>query len=196
MPEENPQPPAANVPTPNPSPSVTSFHIGEEFGTAKKNLPPTRIVLIGVGIVLFVGAILAVLERPQSSATGSIDQMVSVEIPNQGSVMAAINVSFRNNGVKPFWIHTIKAELETASGTFSDDAGSPSDFDRYYQAFPALKQYAIQPLEREAKIEPGAQIQGTIIVSFPVTPEAFASRKALKVIIQPYDQPAPLVLTK
>jgi hypothetical protein len=196
MPEERPQPPAANVPTPNPSQSVTSFHIGEEFGTAKKNLPPTRIVLIGVGIVLLVGAILAVLERPQSSATGSIDQMVSVEVPNQGSVMAAINVSFRNNGVKPFWIHTIKAELETASGMFSDDAGSPSDFDRYYEAFPALKQYAIQPLEREAKIEPGAQTQGTIIVSFPVTPEAFASRKALKVIIQPYDQPAPLVLTK
>jgi hypothetical protein len=195
MPEESPQPPA-NVPTPNPSQAVTSFHIGEEFGTAKKNLPPTRIVLIGVGIVLLIGAILAVLERPQSSATGSIDQMVSVEIPNQGSVMAAINVSFRNNGIKPFWIHTIKAELETASGTFSDDAGSPSDFDRYYQAFPALKQYAIQPLEREAKIEPGAQTQGTIIVSFPVTPEAFASRKALKVIIQPYDQPAPLVLSK
>jgi hypothetical protein len=196
MPEESPQPPAANAPAPQPSRPVTSFRIGEEFGTAKKNLPPVQIVLIGVGIVLLVGAILAILERPQSSATGSIDQMVSVEIPNQGSVMAAINVSFRNNGVKPFWIHTIKAELETASGTFSDDAGSPADFDRYYQAFPALKQYAIQPLEREAKIEPGAQTQGTVIVSFPVTPEAFAGRKALKVIIQPYDQPAPLVLTK
>jgi hypothetical protein len=122
--------------------------------------------------------------------------MVSVEIPNQGSVMAAINVSFRNHGVKPFWIHTIKAELETTDGTFSDDAASPVDFDRYYQAFPALKQYAIQPLEREAKIEPGGQTQGTLIVSFPVTPVAFASRKVLKVIIQPYDQPAPLVLTK
>jgi len=175
---------------------VRSFRIGEEFGTAKKNLPPARIVLIGVGIVLLVGAILAVFERPQPSATGSIDQMVSVEIPNQGSVMAAINVSFRNHGVKPFWIHTIKAELETTDGTFSDDAASPVDFDRYYQAFPALKQYAIQPLEREAKIEPGGQTQGTLIVSFPVTPVAFASRKVLKVIIQPYDQPAPLVLTK
>ncbi len=196
MPDESPLPPTANAPASQPSESVANFHIGEEFGTAKKNLPPARIVLIGVGIVVVVGAVLAFFQRPRPSATGSIDQMVSVEIPNQGSVMAAINVSFRNNGVKPFWIHTIKAELETANGTFSDDAASPADFDRYYQAFPTLKQYAIQPLEREAKIEPGGQIQGTIVVSFPVTPEAFAGRKVLKVIIQPYDQPAPLVLTK
>jgi len=98
--------------------------------------------------------------------------------------------------VKPFWIHTIRAELETANGNFTDDAASPVDFDRYYQAFPALKQYAIRPLEREAKIEPAGQTQGTIIVSFPVTPEAFAGRKALKVIVQPYDQPVPLVLSK
>jgi hypothetical protein len=196
MPEESPLPPAANAPAAKLPQSKTSFQIGEEFGTAKKNLPPVRIVLIGVGIVLLVGAVLSLLERPQPSATGSIDQMVSVEIPNQGSVMAAINVSFRNHGVKPFWIHTIKAELDTGQGTFPDDAASPADFDRYFQAFPALKQYAIAPLEREARIEPGGQTQGTIIVSFPVTPEAFAGRKVLKVIIQPYDQPAPLVLTK
>lgn len=192
MADENPQGSAANAP----AQPATDFRIGEEFGTAKKNLPPVRIVLIGVGIVIVIGAIVAFLERAKPSATGSIDQMVSVEIPHQGAVMVAVNVSFRNNGEKPFWIHTIKAELDTANGTFSDDAASPVDLDRYYQAFPALKQYAIEPLQREAKINPGAQTQGTIVVSFPVTPEAFASRKVLRVIIQPYDQPAPLVLMK
>ena len=195
MPDQTP-PSAPNSPAPNPPQPGTNFQIGEEFGTAKKNLPPVRIVLIGVAIVIVVGAVLAFMQRAQSSAAGSIDQIVSVEIPNQGSVMVAVNVSFQNNGKKPFWIHTIKAELETASGTFSDDAAAPVDFDRYYQAFPALKQYAIEPLQIETKINPGGQIRGTIIVSFPVTPDAFAQRKALKVIIQPYDQPAPLVLTK
>jgi hypothetical protein len=196
MPDQTPLPSAANSPTPNRPPPATDFQIGEEFGTAKKNLPPTRIVLIGVGLVVVVGAVLAFMQRAQPSASGSIDQMVSVEIPNQGSVMVALNVSFQNNGTKPFWIHTIKAELDTANATFSDDAAAPVDFDRYYQAFPALKQYAIAPLLHEAKIAPGGQIQGTIIFSFPVTPDAFANRKVLKVIIQPYDQPAPLVLTK
>jgi hypothetical protein len=196
MPDESPAPSASNTPTTSPSQPTSDFEIGEEFGTAKKNLPPARIVLIGIAIVIVAGAILALKQRPRSSATGSIDQMVSVEIPNQGSVMVALNVSFQNNGTKPFWIHTIKAELDTANGTFSDDAAAPVDFDRYYQAFPVLKQYAIDPLQHEAKIKPGDKIQGTLIFSFPVTPDAFASRKVLKVIIQPYDQPAPLVLTK
>jgi hypothetical protein len=111
-------------------------------------------------------------------------------------IMVAINVAFQNNGIKPYWIHTIKADLDTGSATFSDDAASPADFDRYFQAFPTLKQHALAPLEREAKIIPGGHIQGTIIVAFPVTPDAFANRKSLKVTIQPYDQPVPLVLTK
>jgi hypothetical protein len=196
MPDESPSPGTLNTPTTNPSQPANSFEIGEEFGTAKKNLPPARIVLIGVAIVIVVGAILAFMQRAKSSATGSIDQMVSVEIPNQGSVMVALNVSFQNNGTKPFWIHTITAELDTGNGNFSDDAAAPVDFDRYYQAFPVLKQYAIEPLQHEAKIKPGDKTQGTVIFSFPVTPDAFANRKLLKVIIQPYDQPAPLVLTK
>ncbi len=181
---------------PGPAQPGMKFEIGEEFGTAKKNLPPARIIGIGVAIVVVIGAILAFTQRAKPSASGAIDQLVSVEIPNQGSVMAAVNVSFRNNGEKPFWIHTIKADLETANGTFSDEAASPVDFARYYEAFPTLKQNALEPLQREAKVSPGAQAQGTVIFSFPVTPDVFASRKAFKVIIQPYDQPSPLVLTK
>jgi len=196
MPDETPLRPAVNAPAAGPAQPATKFDIGEEFGTAKKNLPPAKIVLIGVAILVVVAGIVALLQRPKSSATGSIDQMVSVEIPNQGSVMVALNVSFRNNGTKPFWIHTIKADLETANDSFSDTAASPVDFDRYYQAFPALKQFAIEPLQIEAKINPGGQIQGTVIFSFPVSPDAFANRKVLNVIIQPYDQPAPLVLSK
>jgi hypothetical protein len=194
MPEETPQPIAAN---PGPAtPPQQDFDIGEEFGTAKKNLPPAKIIAVGVGILLVIAGIAALWQRPKSSASGAIDQMVSVEIPNQGSVMVALNVSFQNNGTKPFWIHTIKADLETATGTFSDEAASPADFSRYYEAFPALKQYAIDPLQTEAKINVGGRTQGTVIFSFPVTPDAFANRKVLKVSIQPYDQPAPLVLTK
>jgi hypothetical protein len=186
----------ANAAPSTPAQPPTDFQIGEEFGTAKKNLPPARIVLIGVAAVIVVGGILAFLQRPRTSAAGSINEVVSVEVPNQNLVMVALNVAFQNGGTKPFWIHTIKADLETASGHYSNDAISPVDFDRYYQAFPALKQYALQPLQREAKIEPGGQIKGTIIVGFPVTADAFVSRKSLKVSIQPYDQPVPLVLTK
>ena len=194
MPDEIPSPPPASAPTPA-QPS-TQFHIGEEFGTAKKNLPPAKIVAIGVGVVAVVAIILALAQRPHSATTGSIDDIVSVEVPDQNMVMVAINVSFQNNGVKSYWIHTINADLDTTSGSFTDDAASPSDFDRYFQAFPILKQHALPPLEREAKINAGGLAKGTIIVAFPVTPDAFASRKSLRVTIQPYDQPVPLVLSK
>jgi hypothetical protein len=172
------------------------FRIGEEFGTAKKNLPPVKIILIGVAVIAVVATIASLVQRPHSATTGSIDDVVSVEIPDQNLTMVAINVSFQNNGAKPYWIHTIKADLDTGTGSFTDDAASPADFARYFQAFPTLKQHALDPLEREAKINPGARTAGTIIVAFPVTPDAFANRKSLKVTIQPYDQPMPLVLTK
>jgi hypothetical protein len=188
------------IPSPQPVPTPpqprTDFRIGEEFGTAKKNLPPLKVIGIGVGIIVVVWAIAAFVQRPQPSATGAIDEVVSVEIPNQHAVMVAINVAFQNNGAKPFWIQTIKAEVQTTDNSYSSDAASAVDLDRYYQAFPALKQYAGTPLQREGKVDVGSQAKGTIVVSFPVTPEAFASRKLLRVTIQPYDQPAPLVLTK
>lgn len=196
MPEETPTSPTPSTPAPEPPEPGSDFRIGEEFGTAKKNLPPVRILLIGAGLILVIGAIAAFLQRPQTAAAGAIGEIVAVEIPQQNSVMAAINVSFTNRGAKAFWIHTIQVQLDTAEGSFTDDAASAADFDRYLQAFPALKQYAAAPLAREAKVDPGGQIKGTILVSFPVTPDAFASRKSLKVTIQPYDQPAPLVLTK
>jgi hypothetical protein len=198
MPEDIPSRPPAipSAPASSPSAPGTPFHIGEEFGTAKKNLPPVKIVLIGVAVIAVVALITSLTQRPHSATTGSIDDVISVEVPGQNLVMVAINVSFQNNGIKPYWIHSIKADLDSGSATFSDDAASPADFDRYFQAFPTLKQHALAPLEREARINPGGQARGTIIVAFPVTPEAFNNRKSLTVTIQPYDQPVPLVLTK
>jgi len=189
------EPPPPPVSTAEPQPS-TKFDIGEEFGTARKNLPPAKIVLIGVAIILLLAGIIALLQRPHAQATGTIDDVTFVEIPNQNAVMAAINVSFRNNGEKPFWIHTMKADLDTGNGKFSDDAASVADFERYYQGFPALRQNAIAPLQPEQKINPGAQASGRMIVSFPVTADAFKNRKSLKVTLQPYDQAVPLVMTK
>lgn len=188
--------PTTPPPVAEPSAPPTRFDIGEEFGTAKKNLPPTKIVLIGVAIIVVVAAIVAMLQRPHAQATGTIDDVTFVEIPGQQSVMAAINVSFRNNGEKPFWIHTMKADLDTGSGKFSDDAASGSDFERYYQGFPDLRKNAVAPLEPEQKINPGNQASGRVIVTFPVAADAFKNRKSLTVIIQPYDQAVPLVMTK
>jgi hypothetical protein len=75
-------------------------------------------------------------------------------------------------------------------------AASAIDYDRYFQAFPSLKEHALAAIPPETKIPIGGQTQGTVVVSFPVTQDGFDKRKSLSVAIQPYDQPLPIVLTK
>ena len=197
MSEETPSRPAAPPPSqPDPGPAPRPFHIGEEFGTPNKNLPPARIVLIGVAAVVLVALVIAFVQRPHSMATGSIDNIVPVALPGQSSVMVAIHVSLHNTGEKPYWIRSIEAGVDTDAGNYTDQSAPAVDYDRYFQAFPPLKVNAPPPLRRESMIGPNADMKGMIIVSFPITADAFAKRKALRVTIQPYDQPKPLILTK
>src|SRR5882724_7701875 len=197
MPEEQPPVPSTPPSTPaSPPESDTSFDISEEYGTAAKNLPPAKVVAIGIGLIVVIALIVGLTQRPKVSASGSIDNVTSMEMPNQNSVMVALAISMQNHGKKRFYIHDIQSELETGSGKFTDEAASGVDFERYFQALPALKEHALAPLKPETMIEPGGETNGTIIVSFPVTAVEFANRKSIKVTIRPYDQPVPLVLTK
>jgi hypothetical protein len=194
-----PAPNSAGTPTPPtltaPSSQRIDFNIGEEFGTAKRNLPPAGIVLICIAAVAIVVAIVSFQERAKPQGGGSIDLVSAAEIPGQKMVLVAITLTLRNNANNSLWIHTLKGQLTAAGGqTYEDEAASAVDLDRYFQAFPVLKESAEPPLPPETKILPGATQRGTIMFSFPVTKEAFDQRKSLTVAIQPYDQPLPVVL--
>jgi hypothetical protein len=190
--------PPAPEPVVSPRPiiePITEFHIGEEFGTGRRNLPPAGIVLICLAVVALIVGIFAFKGRPKPQGAGSIDLVAAAEVPGQNMVMAAITFTLRNSADKPLWVHTLKAQLTTDDGkTFDDDAASAVDLDRYFQAFPALKESSAPPLSPETKLLAGSEQRGTIIVSFKVTKEAFDQRKSLTVTIQPYDQLLPVVL--
>ena len=192
-PEPIPEPEAAPILDLGPGPGI---NIGEEFGTAKRNLPPARIVAIVLGTAAVLLGIFAFVTRAKPQGNGSVDSIAVVEIPDQHAVMVAVNVTLHNSGKKSLWVHDIKAKLTTDGGEFTDEAASAVDFDRYFQAFPALKEHAIAAIPPETKIPPDGQAQGTVVVSFPVTKDDFEKRKSLSVAIQPYDQPLPVVLTK
>jgi hypothetical protein len=162
----------------------------------ERKLPPAKIVLITLGALAVVLAIYGFLGRAKPQGAGSLDNIAAIEVPNQNSMLVAITVTLHNSGEKPLWIHTIQGKLKTASNEYSDDAASAVDFDRYFQAFPPLKQNAIAALMPETKIMPGNEARGTVVVSFPVTQAEFDKRQSLSVIIQPYDQPLPVTLTK
>lgn len=194
--------PAGSTPTPQPAkpgldlgPGV-GIHVTEDMATPERKLPPAKLVAIVLGVLLVVLAIYGFVGRAKPQGAGSIDNLAVVEIPNQNSVLVAVTVTLHNSGEKPLWIHTIQGKLKTASNEYSDDAASAVDFDRYFQAFPALKQNSLPALMPETKIMPGNEARGSVIVSFPVVQADFDKRQSLSVSIQPYDQPLPVVLTK
>lgn len=197
-------PEPATVPPPDTagpnSSGGASFHIGDEFGTAKRNLPPARIVLIGIALLAVVGAIVSFTQRAKPQGAGGITAVADAEVPNQSMVLVAIQLDLRNTGEKSLYVHTLKASVETGSGTLTDDSPvSQVDYERYLQAFPALRSAAdagSAALVPETKIPPGQEIHRSIIVGFPTTHDAFQNRKSLTVSIQPYDQPLPIVLKK
>jgi hypothetical protein len=188
-------PHAAATPVAPPSAPVTDFHIGEEFGTAKRNLPPARIVAICVvGIAILVG-IIAFVERAKPQGGGAISNVAAAEVPDQNIVIAAITFTLHNADQKSLWVRSLKAQLATAEGqSYESQAASAIDFDRYYQLFPSLKEGSAPAISPETKLTTGTETKGTIVVSFPVTKDAFDHRKSLAVVIQPYDQPLPITL--
>jgi hypothetical protein len=195
--QTEPQQQTQKQPEPQPSPpdEQSKFDIGEEYGTARKNLPPAGILAICIAVVLVIVAVYSLTHRAHALSTGSIDDVTAVDVPGQNMVMVAINVTVQNNADKPSWIHTIGATLDTGKGKFDDDASPAVDAQRYFQAFPALKQHAVAFLMPEARLDPKNKTSGMIVVSFPVTQDVFNARKSLTVTVTPYDE-MPVVMKK
>jgi hypothetical protein len=188
--------PSAPVVTPPPAQRGPTINIGDEFGTAKRNLPPVKVLLLATAGVLLIAGAAAFFQRARPQAAGSLDLISAVEIPNQNAVLVALTFTLHNSGEKSLWVHGVQGKLLTSSGEQSSDALSAIDFDRYYQAFPALKASAELALAPEDKLLPGQEVKRTVMVSFPVTLDSFNQRRSVSVVIQPYDQPVPVVLTK
>ena len=146
--------------------------------------------------MLVVVIIASVLKRATPQASGSLDNVLAVEIPGQGSTMVALTFTLRNTSEKILYVHTLEGKLTAPSGESTADAVSAIDFDRYFQAFPALKSGAQPALPPETKLQPGDSTTRTIIVAFPITLDVFNQRKSVSVVIWPYDQTVPVVLTK
>jgi len=167
--------------------------ITEEFDSAKRTLPaviPLAIALLVV-VVFIVGV--GYVFRAKPVAQGQIDSVYAGQNQAQPNSMVTIQVTLRAVGEKPLYIKSITADLATQDNSYTDDAASASDYQRYFQAYPDLRDHATKPLQVEDKIAPGGEERGTVIVSFPVNKAQFEGRKSLTVTIEPYDQ-QPIVL--
>jgi len=185
--------PPSTPPKPAAGPTI---NIGEEYGTAKKNLPPAKIVLLTIAAVVVVVIFASFLKRAKPQASGTIVNVAAVEIPGQDSTMVALTFELHNTSDKILYVHSLQSSVKSPSGDATADAVSAVDFGRYFQAFPSLKNGAQPPLTPETKIQPGESVTRTIIVAFPKTLDAFNQRQSVSVIVWPYDQNLPVVMTR
>src|SRR5580700_3649569 len=201
MPDQTPVPPLKpgapqSSSQASPVPAGPTIHIGEEYGTAKKNLPPAKIVLLAVAAVLVVVLIASFVKRAKPQASGTLDNIAAVEIPGQGSTMVALSFTIRNTSDKILYVRSLEGSIKAAGVDSTAQAVSAVDFDRYFQAFPTLKVGAQPALPPETKIQPGETVARTIIVAFPVTLDVFNQRTSTSVVIWPYNETVPVTLTK
>jgi hypothetical protein len=170
--------------------------VQQDMAAPERKLPPVKILLIAIATLGLAVVIFSFFSRAKPQGAGSVDNVAAVEIPGQNAMLVALTVTLRNTGEKPLWIHSLQGKLTTPANNYSDDAASAVDFERYFQAFPALRQNSTQALMPETKLMPGQSVRGTIVVSFPVRQDEFDKRKSISAVIQPYDQPVPVELTK
>jgi Domain of unknown function (DUF4352) len=194
-PNPNP-PPATPVHKPKEQEPIDRAHVpmSEEFDRAKWTLPPMGVVGIALAIVAVALLIFGYVFRAKPVAAGGIGDVSAVQLQDN-TILAAIQLNLSNITEKSWYIKEISATATTDQGEHTDTAATATDSARYFQAFPDLGKGALPILKFDQKINPGQQVAGTIVVSFPITKEQFDSRKSLTVKILPFDN-QPFTLTK
>src|SRR5579871_4207818 len=114
---DNPKPPAEKQPAP--VPQAPGY---DEFGTAKRNLPPAAPVAIALAIVGIVVAVIAYTQRAKPAAQGHIDGVWFSQPANMSSPMLLLEVTLQNTSDKVFYIKSIQAGIKTEQGEQSDEA--------------------------------------------------------------------------
>lgn len=157
-----------------------------EMDAPERTLPPLVPVLI-VALVL-AGAIAAFVmkSRPKPAATASMTKISSVQ-PSEGRVLVGIELNIRNTYEKAIYIHTLEVKCTTPTGDYSDTPAAAADLPRYFKAYPDVASDKT-PLIDNVKVEPGQQVNGYILVAFPIPKDDFDKRKSLQTTINLYDQ--------
>lgn len=168
----------------------------EEFDRAKWTLPPLGVVAIALVLVAIIAGVAGWLTRPAPSVAGEITDVFGVATPD-GKTLATLQVVVRNTAErgKPIFVKHITASVKAGGQEYADDAASGEDFERYFQAFPALKEHTTTPMRPETRVPAAMEAKGSIIVLFPVPLEQFNARESVSAHINLYDR-KPLILKK
>ena len=186
-----PQPTEHRLPeTQQPSAAASAPYVYEMDSTRPSLLKP-----IGIAVVIIAICALAVLyfTRIPPAASGKIEKVIPVEQVTKDRVLVTIEASVRNQAQHDIFVRGVDAKITTPQGEASDVPAPVTDLQRYFSAYPELKQSDAPPLADNFKISPGEEQKGMFVVGFPVPKDAFDKRQSLEVTIHFYNQ-RPLVI--
>lgn len=158
--------------------------ITEELDDSKHTMPNLGPMVIALVLVTIVVGAVAIAFRARPVASGRIDEAFAVDVTNQHTSMASIQLTLKNVSSKPINLEDVIVTLHTESGDYSDTMAPFSDFQRYLTAFPELRAHSIDGLVRGTKLQPGSEISGSVVVNFPVTREKFDTRRAISATVK------------
>ena len=127
-------------------------------------------------------AIYPVQAKISGGAAGLAGQQGQDEIINQLLVFA--HVRLHNPNKAPITITDDWGVVTLADGSLQRSIGaSTADFDKVFQAYPQLAPLRMDPLRRDAQIQPGQSLDGLVVFSYPISRDDWDKRKSAQVTV-------------
>jgi len=127
-------------------------------------------------------AIYPVQAKITGGAAGNAGEQGQDEIINQLLVFA--HVRLNNPNKAPITVVDDWAVITMPDGNTERSLGaSQVSFDKVFQAYPQLAPLRMDPLRRDAQIQPGQSVDGLVVFSYQLSKEQWEKRKSMQVTI-------------
>jgi hypothetical protein len=108
---------------------------------------------------------------------------------SQDDLYALITVSMTDRLNLPIFIKDFTGTLISSDGTkIPGTASQKNDLENLYTTFPAIRSLSSSPLLRETLINPGASVDGMVLLHFPVSADTWNHRRSATLNIDLYHQ--------
>jgi hypothetical protein len=118
--------------------------------------------------------------------TGS--ELVGAQESSQDDLYVLATVRVDDRLHLPLFLKDITGTLTTPQGESDSSAVEKNDLDNLYTTFPQLKTLAGPPLYRDTAIQPNSQVEGMVILHFPVDQATWDKRTATTLTLNFYYQ--------
>jgi hypothetical protein len=167
--------------------------LGESFTKGSGHLVVAGIiaaVVVTIAVAIYVihgekppaatGQIVDIWAHPMHYESSGFDAN-GAYIPKESfdQVLVFTHVKLHNQSAQPIFLHEILTNIMLDDGAHSSYATRTTEYDRIFQAYPALAPFRTTPLSPELTINPGETKEGTFVCAFRISKDQWQARKSL-----------------